>query len=100
VPALFGSLLATAPVSDDVELLARLRAQGETQCSNPASGGLVGQPGAQAVDLGLERRWTPPGFLRRARLLFLLENVFDRAVFDKCGLPQAGRTARLGLSFG
>jgi iron complex outermembrane receptor protein len=100
VPGVFGSLLATLPLSEESEAMLRLRAQGDTRCTNPVTGRLDRQRGAQALDVGVERRWTPRGLLRRARLLFLVENVFDRAVYDKCGLPQPGRTARMGISVG
>jgi iron complex outermembrane receptor protein len=100
VPNVFGSLLATLPLSDESEAMLRLRAQGDTRCTNPVTGSLDRQRGAQALDVGVERRWVPSGFLRRARVLFLVENAFDRAIFDQCGLPQPGRTARLGLSLG
>ena len=100
VPALFGTASGTLPISDESELLLRLRAQGATRCTNPTSGALDTQRGATAMDVGIERRWVPTGLLRRARLLFLVENAFDRALFDKCGLPQPGRTARLGITIG
>ncbi len=100
VPSVFGSLLATLPISDESEAMFRLRAQGDTRCTNPGTGSLDRQRGAQALDVGVERRWIPTGFLRRARVLFLVENVFDRAIYDKCGLPQPGRTARVGISMG
>lgn len=100
VPAVFGSLLATLPLSEESDLMVRLRSFGDTRCSNGETGRLDTQRGAQALDVSVERRWIPTGFVRRARVLFLVENVADRAIYDKCGLPQPGRTARLGISIG
>jgi len=100
VPAVFGSLLATLPLSEESDLSVRLRALGNTRCSTGETGRLDTQRGAQVLDVSAERRWIPTGFLRRARVLFLVENVLDRAIYDKCGLPQPGRTARLGISVG
>ena len=79
----------------------RLRALGPTRCTNPDTNSLQTQRGAQAVDAGLERRWANivPAFGRLTTTL-QVENAFDASIYDKCGLPQAGRTIRLGLRFG
>jgi hypothetical protein len=82
-----------------VELQGRLRAVGATRCTNPDSGRLDTQRGATTTDVGVERRWrSRAGIALRA--LLQLENVSDRALYDRCGLPQAGRTLRLGFTLG
>jgi iron complex outermembrane receptor protein len=98
VPQVFGSLLAAARLGAGVDGLARLRSLGDTRCTNGDT--LERQAGATAVDLGLERTWFGAGLFRRLRGTLQLENAFDRAIYDKCGLPQAGRTLRLGLTLG
>ena len=37
------------------------------------------------------------GLLRSLRAQLGLDNAADAAVFDQCGLPQPGRTLRLGI---
>ena len=98
VPQVFGSLMATGQLGRGVEGLARLRSLGDTRCTNGDT--LERQAGATAVDLGLERTWFGAGLFRRLRGVLQVENVLDRAIYDKCGLPQAGRTLRLGLTLG
>jgi iron complex outermembrane receptor protein len=99
VPSRYGSVLATWALAPGVELQGRLRAVGATRCTNPDSGRLDTQRGAATTDVGVERRWrSRAGIALRA--LLQLENVTDRALYDRCGLPQAGRTFRLGFTVG
>jgi iron complex outermembrane receptor protein len=99
VPSRYGSVLATWALATGVELQGRLRAVGATRCTNPDSGRLDTQRGAATTDVGVERRWrSRAGIALRA--LLQLENVTDRALYDRCGLPQAGRTFRLGFTVG
>lgn len=101
VPDVFGSLQAVRPFARGIEAQARVRALGPTRCTNPDTNSLETQPGAQAVDLGVERRWGGAARLfGRVTAALQLENAFDASIYDKCGLPQAGRTLRLGLRFG
>jgi iron complex outermembrane receptor protein len=37
------------------------------------------------------------GLLGRLKAVFGVDNVTDAAVYDQCGLPQPGRTLRLGF---
>jgi hypothetical protein len=80
--------------------MGRVRVLGDTKCTNPNTSTLDTQRGTQTVDLGLERRWTRNSWMRRVRASVQVENVLDRALYDKCGLPQAGRTARVGFTLG
>lgn len=100
VPEVFGSLLLTAPVGRGLEGSARIRALGATRCTNPDSGSLESQAGAQTVDLGVERGWGASRFARALRLAFNVENALDQPLYDKCGLPQVGRTFRVGITLG
>lgn len=100
VPSVFGSLMATRPFGRGYEAMGRLRMLGETRCSNPDTGTLDRQAGATTVDVGLDRRWARGLFGAALRLSLQLENALDQPLYDKCGLPQAGRTLRFGLTLG
>lgn len=101
VPEVFGTLQALTPAGRGMEMQARVRALGATRCTNPDTNSLQTQRGAQAVDLGVERRWGGGMRMFGAMTASLqLENAFDAAIYDKCGLPQVGRTLRFGLRFG
>ncbi len=100
VPEIFGSLVAIVPITRGFEAQTRLRSVGGTRCNNPDSNTLESQAGAEALDLGLERRWTRQGAFGRRSAALQLENAFDAPIYDKCGLPQAGRTLRLTLRIG
>jgi iron complex outermembrane receptor protein len=100
VPDLFGSITAMTRLPRAVEGTVRLRMLGATRCSNPVSGGLVRQRGGASLDAGADRRWSASRLLGALTASLQVENVLDHALYDKCGLPQAGRTLRLGLRFG
>lgn len=100
VPDAYGSLLATVPFTRGFEGNVRARMLGATRCTNPDSGSLQRQSGNATFDLGLERRWSARSALGRLTAAVQVENVLDRALYDKCGLPQAGRTLRFGLRIG
>jgi len=100
VPEMFGSLFAAMPVGRGFETQARMRAVGATRCTNPNTSTLDTQDGAQAIDLGVQRRWSATRTLGAVTAALQMENVADAAIYDKCGLPQAGRTLRLTLRFG
>lgn len=100
VPEVFGSLVAVLPVARTMDVQSRFRAVGATRCTNVDTGVLDTQDGAKALDLGVERRWSGLRAWGRLALALQLENITDAAVYDKCGLPQAGRTVRLTLRVG
>lgn len=54
-----------------------------------------------SADVGVARSWTlrsaARSLFRMLRLSLDLENVADAAVYDQCGLPQPGRTLRVGF---
>ena len=54
-----------------------------------------------SADVGVTRSWTlrsaARSLFRTLRLSLTLDNVADAAVYDQCGLPQPGRTLRLGF---
>jgi iron complex outermembrane receptor protein len=53
------------------------------------------------LDGGLERQWRRGrGLPVRIRLSLDVENATDAALYDQCGLPQPGRTLRMGIELG
>jgi iron complex outermembrane receptor protein len=54
-----------------------------------------------SADVGVARSWTlrsaARSLFRTLRLSLTLDNVADAAVYDQCGLPQPGRTLRMGF---
>lgn len=100
VPERFGALMAIVPMPRGFESQARVRFAGATRCANSDTSTLERQAGAEALDVGVEKRWRLTGAFGRLAAGFQVENVFDRALFDKCGLPQAGRTLRLSIRLG
>ncbi len=98
LPAVYGSLLAVTRLGRGAELQGRVRALGETTCTVGEE--LRTQAGAGTADVGVERRWTVGGLWRHLRASVHVENLFDQPLYDKCGLPQMGRTLRVGFTIG
>lgn len=73
---------------------------GRQYCVNPDLGRTVALKSQRRADAGLEREYTvrSSGWLTRMRVMLGVENVVDAAVFDQCGLPQAGRTFRVAVA--
>jgi iron complex outermembrane receptor protein len=98
IPRVFGSLLVTAPVGWGTELQGRVRALGASTCTVGTT--LRMQAGAGTVDVGAARGWAVAGWWKRARATVQVENLLDQPLYDQCGLPQVGRTLRVGLGIG
>jgi iron complex outermembrane receptor protein len=105
-PAVRGSGELEFPLPAGVRGLAMVRFTGRQFCVNPDVGRQVALDRQTMVNAVILRDWTlvraEPGGRRRGLLRTLraqlgLDNVADAAVFDQCGLPQPGRTLRLGL---
>ncbi|MCU0635483.1 MAG: TonB-dependent receptor [Gemmatimonadaceae bacterium] len=100
LPMHFGSFNVLSRLPWRSEGFARARYIGASSCLNPDTNRRDRQGAATAIDLGVERHWSLPGWTQRLRALVAVDNVGDRAVFDQCGLPQPGRTWRIGLGVG
>jgi iron complex outermembrane receptor protein len=88
----------TAPILLGIMALTSLRHTGEQFCVHPELGADVPLEGKTRVDLGLRRDWhVGQGLWSAIRTTVSLDNVADNAVFDQCGMPQPGRTVRLGI---
>jgi len=102
-PAVRGSLELGVPLPLALRGVAGARYTGRQYCVHPDLD-REAELGAQAVaDVALTRAWPlggangGRGLLRELRAVLGLDNVTDATVYDQCGLPQPGRTLRLGL---
>ena len=80
---------------------AAARYTGSQMCVHPDLEREVKLDAQLSGDVGVARSWTLRGaartLLRTLRVSLMLDNVADAAVYDQCGLPQPGRTLRLGF---
>lgn len=80
---------------------AAARYTGSQMCVHPDLEREVELDSQLSGDVGVARSWTlrgaARGVLRSLRVTLMLDNVADAAVYDQCGLPQPGRTLRLGF---
>jgi iron complex outermembrane receptor protein len=73
---------------------------GTQYCVHPDAGTQVELAAQTKGDVAVERSWRHSrgtGLLKSARALVALDNVTDATVYDQCGLPQPGRTLRVGV---
>jgi iron complex outermembrane receptor protein len=74
----------------------RGRHTGRQTCINPDSSAEVELDGAQRIDAEVSRSWQVRGAWTSALEVAVgADNLSDEAIYDQCGLPQAGRTFRL-----
>jgi iron complex outermembrane receptor protein len=96
-PEIRGAVEMSMPLPAMLRANAALRVTGAQYCVHPDLGYQV-RLGAQSIgDVGVSRTVTGRGIFRAMRALFSVDNVTDATVYDQCGLPQAGRTVRVGL---
>ncbi len=74
--------------------------KGAQYCLHPDLGQNVKLRARTSTDASLAREFTVrrTGLLSRLRAVLAIDNAFDTAIFDQCGLPEPGRTIRLGMS--
>jgi iron complex outermembrane receptor protein len=72
---------------------------GPQYCVSPDAGGTARLGGQTRTDVSVEREWQvrSEGLLSRLRGLFGVDNVADAGLFSQCGLPEPGRTFRIGM---
>lgn len=77
------------------------RYTGSQVCVHPDLEREVELGGQFSADVGVSRSWSlrsaARSLFRTLRLSLTLDNVADAAVYDQCGLPQPGRTLRMGF---
>ncbi len=78
---------------------ASVRHTGKIYCLHPDNSDLVELKAQSAFDASLGRifKLRSNGLLGSLKAVFGIDNVTDAAVFDACGLPQPGRSLRLGF---
>jgi outer membrane receptor protein involved in Fe transport len=96
------SLAVTSPTLAGIRASLMARHVGRQYCQHPDLGRQVELTAQTIGDAALTRTFTMrrSGLLRRLTTLLAMDNVADRAAYDQCGLPQAGRTVRVGLTLG
>lgn len=81
---------------------AMARYTGAQYCQHPDLGRLVELGAQTTADAAVTRSFAlrSTGILKRLSALVALDNVANRTVYDQCGLPQPGRTLRVGVTLG
>lgn len=81
---------------------ARLDVTGRQYCLNASSGKLDRLNGSRRADVGVHREFAigrgNGGLWSKLRTSLGVSNVADAGIYDQCGLPQPGRTARFGIT--
>jgi len=100
MPALSATLDATTRVRGGVVLGTALNYFGSQYCVNPETTRDESLAAQAVASVTAARGWRlrSGGVFQRLRLLLGVDNIGDRAVYEQCGLPQAGRTVRLSIS--
>lgn len=99
-PSLRGTLDATTRVAGGVLLGSTVQYLGSQYCVNPETTRDESLAAQAVASVTAQRSWSlgAGGVFRRLRLLLGVDNLTDRAVYEQCGLPQAGRTLRISIS--
>jgi iron complex outermembrane receptor protein len=88
----------TAPILMGITGLTSVQHTGDQFCVHPELDADVELQGKTRLDFGLRRDWQiGTGMWSAIRTTVSLDNAADTAVFDQCGMPQPGRTVRLGI---
>jgi iron complex outermembrane receptor protein len=96
-PEVRASLDLNLPLSSQWQGNAAVHVTGAQYCVHQDLDRQVRLGAQQVGDLGLHRDFAGRGVFRAMRAVLAVENVTDATVFDQCGLPQAGRTVRVGV---
>lgn len=100
VPEFQTGASVTAPFIAGSRATVGMNYTGQQFCVNPDLGRTVRLGGQAKSDIGVEREWQvrSAGMLSRVRGMLAIDNVTDRAIYSQCGLPDPGRTIRVGMS--
>lgn len=89
------------PLPFDITGRTAARYTGSQMCVHPDLEREVELDPQLSADVGVARSWmlrsAARSLFRTLRLSLDLDNVADAAVYDQCGLPQPGRTLRVGF---
>jgi len=96
------NLALLSPEIAGFRVSAMARHIGVQYCQHPDLGRLVALGAQTTADAAVTRRVTlrRRGLFQRLSALVALDNLGNRTVYDQCGLPQAGRTLRVGVTLG
>ncbi len=97
MPSVYGGITARVPLPAELAASLAARYTGEQFCIDPDSGADRELEGAALVDLNLGRSWRvrSAGTFSQLETGIAVDNIFDRALYDSCGLPQQGRLLRV-----
>ena len=95
-PETRGSLELGVPLPLQLRGIANARYTGTQYCLNADTGNDDTLKSQTETDLAVERNFSiSRGVFRTLRMLVATDNVANATVYDQCGLPQPGRTARV-----
>jgi iron complex outermembrane recepter protein len=96
------NLAVTAPPLAGVRASLMARHVGVQYCQHPDLQQQVELSAQTVADAAVTRtvRVRAEGLLQRLTAVLALDNVANRTAYDQCGLPQPGRTLRMGLTLG
>lgn len=98
MPEFRAGLDVDAPLPLDLRGLVTVDHTGGQFCVHPDLGTDLELRASTRVDLGVRRTWRiGDGLWRALRGTVALDNAADASAFDQCGMPQIGRTLRIGL---
>ncbi|MGH7501626.1 MAG: TonB-dependent receptor plug domain-containing protein [Longimicrobiales bacterium] len=100
LPETFGSVHAEVPLGFDLSALAEARYTGNQFCIDPGTGEDRELDAGTRLNASLGKVWrlgAATGLLSRLETRVSVDNLADTAIFDSCGLPQAGRLVRVQL---
>lgn len=97
-PPLRAGATAELPLMLRLDAVAAVNYTAAQFCVHPDTGRDLRLEAGGMLDLGFQRTWPARG--TPIRVSAFVDNLTDAAVFDQCGLPQPGRTFRIGLQVG
>jgi iron complex outermembrane receptor protein len=99
VPHLRGSVTAIVPIAAHTRLTTAATTIGAQSCLNPERGARETIAAATRLDALVDRDLAlgARGLWSALRLSVGIDNLLDRLTYDQCGVPQVGRTLRVGL---
>ena len=106
LPEAEAGLRAAVPLPFDVRGLAFGRYTGRQYCIDPnVAGRFDSVDDTVRGDVGVERafslvRGTSRALLRTIRVSAMVDNIANALIYSQCGLPEPGRTLRLGIEIG
>jgi iron complex outermembrane receptor protein len=90
---------AGVPIGNIVQGRLSIEHSGSQYCVNPDLARNQRLPSQTVTGAGIERVWTvASGLWSQLVTSVQVDNLADNAVYDQCGLPQPGRTLRLGVA--